>query len=60
MDDVVVVDADDTCSIEWNREGDVSALRRYYALKDEAHVTVEESKRTWIDTPFSLFALQCE
>ena len=34
-------------------------LRKYFALKDEAHETVVESKRLWQDTPFSLFATQC-
>jgi serine/arginine repetitive matrix protein 2 len=60
VNDVMVVDADDVRSMDWNEEGDVSALRKYYALKDEAYITVEESKRTWADTPFSLFAVQCE
>ncbi|KAI0064426.1 hypothetical protein BV25DRAFT_322323 [Artomyces pyxidatus] len=60
-DSVIVVDADDTASVgslEWDDEHGVLAMRRYYALKDEAHVTVEESKRVWIDTPFSLYAMQ--
>lgn len=34
-------------------------LRKFYALKDEAQEIVVESKRTWQDTPFSLFAIQC-
>ncbi|GLB36845.1 hypothetical protein LshimejAT787_0311320 [Lyophyllum shimeji] len=42
----------------WDDENGIIALRRYYALKDEAHTTVVESKRTWLDTPFSIFAVQ--
>ncbi|KAJ7712611.1 hypothetical protein DFH07DRAFT_1019380 [Mycena maculata] len=34
------------------------ALRRYYGLRQEAEDTVSESKRTWSDTPFSVYALQ--
>lgn len=33
-------------------------MRKYYALRDEAENVVVESKRTWLDTPFTLFALQ--
>jgi len=42
----------------WDDERGITALRRYYALRDEAENTVTESKRTWLDTPFSIFALQ--
>jgi serine/arginine repetitive matrix protein 2 len=59
---VIVVDSDadsPRSSIDWDPNHGIS-LRRYYALKDEAHDTVEESKRVWIDTPFSVFALQCK
>ncbi|KAG5650532.1 hypothetical protein H0H81_011921 [Sphagnurus paluster] len=42
----------------WDDENGIIALRKYYALKDEAQTTVTESKRTWLDTPFSVFALQ--
>jgi hypothetical protein len=28
-------------------------------LRDEAQDTVVQSKRTWEDTPFSVFAVQC-
>ncbi|KAJ8520630.1 hypothetical protein ONZ45_g2582 [Pleurotus djamor] len=42
----------------WDDEQGLLALRQYYALRDEAHVTVSESQRVWLDTPFSLFALQ--
>lgn len=58
-DDVVVVEAD-TESGYWNDDRGFLALRKYFALRDEAHVTVEESKRTWIDTPFSVYAVQCK
>jgi len=33
-------------------------LRKYYALRDEAQTTVSESRRMWLDTPFSLSAIQ--
>ena len=42
----------------WDDECGITTLRRYYALRDEAENVVVESKRTWLDTPFSLFALQ--
>ena len=64
---VYVVDADDTRSIEsgnsislWDDDRGIIALRKYYALRDEADSTVAESKRIWLDTPFSMFALQCK
>ncbi|KZT25561.1 hypothetical protein NEOLEDRAFT_1178340 [Neolentinus lepideus HHB14362 ss-1] len=54
---VLVVDQDiDT--MEWDGEGGPTVLRKYYALRAEAHETVKESKRVWIDTPFSVFAVQ--
>jgi hypothetical protein len=28
-------------------------------LRDESHTTVSENRRAWLDTPFSLFAIQC-
>lgn len=62
---VYVVDADDTRSIDsgnsislWDDDHGIVALRKYYALRDEAENTVSESKNMWLDTPFSLFALQ--
>ncbi|KAK0232546.1 hypothetical protein IW262DRAFT_1725 [Armillaria fumosa] len=60
---VFVVD-EDTASIHsptatWDDERGILALRRYYELRDEAESAVTESKRVWIDTPFSLYALQC-
>ncbi|KAK7047178.1 hypothetical protein VNI00_006844 [Paramarasmius palmivorus] len=42
----------------WDDERGIVALRRYYDLRHEAEYTVEESKRIWVDTPFSLYALQ--
>ncbi|KAF8867965.1 hypothetical protein CPB84DRAFT_1810241 [Gymnopilus junonius] len=42
----------------WDDERGIVALRKYYALRDEAHETVSESRRQWRDTPFSLFAIQ--
>ena len=63
---IFVVDAD-TASIHskleesvYNDEQGIVALRKFYALRDEAENTVSESKRIWLDTPFSLFAVQCE
>lgn len=44
----------------WDDERGIIALRRYYALQDEVQSTVTESKRIWSDTPFSIFAVQCE
>jgi len=41
----------------WNDERGIVALLKFYALRDEA---VSECKRTWMDTPFSIFALQCK
>ncbi|KAJ7088519.1 hypothetical protein B0H15DRAFT_841620 [Mycena belliarum] len=42
----------------WDDERGIIALRKYYALRHEAEDTVSESKRTWSDTPFSVYALQ--
>ncbi|KIJ60131.1 hypothetical protein HYDPIDRAFT_32553 [Hydnomerulius pinastri MD-312] len=58
---VFVVDPE-TSSVDslsmWDDEKGITTLRKYYALKDEAQDTVIESKRVWLDTPFSLFAVQ--
>jgi len=43
----------------WDDEKGVTALRRYHALQDEAQSTVMESRQVWLDTPFSIFAVQC-
>ncbi|KAG1849200.1 hypothetical protein F4604DRAFT_1811164 [Suillus subluteus] len=42
----------------WDDERGITALRKYYALRDEAEDTVTESQRVWLDTPFSVFAVQ--
>ena len=58
---VYVVESDgDSIYGECDDERGITTLRRYYALRSEAEVTVGESKRLWMDTPFSAFALQCE
>ncbi|KIK98105.1 hypothetical protein PAXRUDRAFT_725108 [Paxillus rubicundulus Ve08.2h10] len=58
---VFVVDPE-TSSVDslsmWDDESGITALRKYYALRDEAQDTVTESKRVWLDTPFSIFAVQ--
>lgn len=41
-------------------ESGITSMRKYHALKEEAQDTVVDSKRVWIDTPFSLYALQCK
>jgi len=62
---VFIVDSD-TASIHsrsdevmWDDEHGIVVLRKFYALRDEAVETVTKSKRMWMDTPFSLFAVQC-
>lgn len=59
---VFIVDPSDSASIHsidsWDEERGIMALRRYYDLRSEAEYTVTESKRIWVDTPFSLYALQ--
>ncbi|KAG1727136.1 hypothetical protein EDB19DRAFT_1914356 [Suillus lakei] len=42
----------------WDDERGIMALRKYYALRDEVEDTVTESQRVWLDTPFSVFAVQ--
>jgi hypothetical protein len=44
----------------WDDERGIVALRKFYALRDEAENTVLESKKIWTDTPFSVFAVQCK
>lgn len=46
--------------VQWDEEENGMILRKYYAWEDEAQITLQESKRMWEDTPFSLFALQCK
>lgn len=50
-------DSDGT-DIEWDDERGIIALRKCGVLKNEADDAVTESKRIWLDTPFSLFAVQ--
>lgn len=57
-DNVIIVDPDDTGSIDWDERG-IAALHRYFTLKDEADVTISESKYVWPDTPSSIYAVQC-
>jgi hypothetical protein len=62
---VIVVDAE-TASIDldvksaWDDEKGIITLRKFYALRDEADNTLEESRRVWEDTPFSVSAVQCK
>lgn len=57
-DNVIIVDPDDVSTVEWDERG-IVALRRYYTLKDEVDVTIKESKQLWLDTPLSIYAVQC-
>lgn len=59
---VFIVDPSDTASMHsidsWDEERGILAMRRYYELRSEAEYTVTESRRVWVDTPFSVYALQ--
>ncbi|KAJ4485212.1 hypothetical protein J3R30DRAFT_3696531 [Lentinula aciculospora] len=59
---VFIVDPADNASIHsmdsWDDERGIVAMRRYYELRSEAEYTVSESRRLWVDTPFSIYALQ--
>ncbi|KAI0938313.1 hypothetical protein AcV5_000019 [Taiwanofungus camphoratus] len=58
-DSVFIVDGDtESMPSDWDEEHGITTLQRYYALRDEAQETVVESKQTWVDTPFSIFAVQ--
>jgi serine/arginine repetitive matrix protein 2 len=57
-DNVIMVDPEDTPIVDWGERG-IVALRQYYTLKDEVDVTIKESKQLWLDTPFSIYAVQC-
>lgn len=58
---VYIVEGDsDSMYGDWDEETGIMTLRHYYALRDEAQETVTESRRVWVDTPFSVFALQCK
>lgn len=52
------VDSVDAVSM-WDDESGITSLRKYYTLREEAQDTVTHSKRVWLDTPFSLYAIQC-
>ena len=53
-----IADDSDSTDTEWKDEHGIIAMRRYGALKNEVDDAVMESKRVWLDTPFSLFAVQ--
>jgi serine/arginine repetitive matrix protein 2 len=55
---VHIANDSDGTDAEWDEERGIVAMRKYGALKDEADDTVIESKRVWLDTSFSLFAVQ--
>ena len=55
---VHIIDDSDGMEVEWDNERGIVAMRRYGALKNEADDAVTESKQIWLDTPFSLFAVQ--
>jgi hypothetical protein len=57
-DNVIIVDPDDASTVELDERGAL-ALRKYYTLRDEVDVTIKESKQSWLDTPFSIYAVQC-
>jgi serine/arginine repetitive matrix protein 2 len=57
-DNVIIVGPNDVSTVEWDERG-IVALRKYYTLKDEIDVTIKESKQSWLDTPFSIYAVQC-
>lgn len=42
----------------WDEEKGMMSTRSYFTLREEAHETVTESKRTWQDTAFSIDSLQ--
>ncbi|KIM75320.1 hypothetical protein PILCRDRAFT_92174 [Piloderma croceum F 1598] len=55
---VVDPDTEDLDSPMWDDQNGITQLRRYYTLREEAEDTVMHSKRVWLDTPFSVYALQ--
>ncbi len=56
-DNVIIVDPEDASLTDWDERG-IASLCRYFTLKDEADVTIRESKQVWSDTPFSIYAVQ--
>jgi len=59
---VYIVDPAETGDVDsvWDDDRGIVALRRYFALRDEAENLVTESRKVWEDTPFSIFATQCK
>lgn len=57
---VYVVDPDNISLNSDSMWDDDDTLRKYHALRQEAEYTVTDSRRVWMDTPFSLFACQCK
>ena len=55
---VHIANDSDSTKAEWNDERGIVAMRRPGDLKNEAYDMIMESKRVWLDTPFSLFAVQ--
>ena len=46
--------------VQWENEDVGPALRKMLELQAEARQVLSASRNQWEDTPFSLFALQCE
>ncbi|KAK7014020.1 hypothetical protein R3P38DRAFT_2720656 [Favolaschia claudopus] len=57
---IFVVDGSNAGSMDLSAGGAEwhDVLRKYYTLRNEAEDAVTESRRVWMDTPFSLYALQ--
>jgi serine/arginine repetitive matrix protein 2 len=58
-DDVIIVD-EGRISLVWDDEESVAQMRKYYNLREEAENILQDSKRMWLDTPFSAYAMQCK
>lgn len=50
----------DVNAAQWESEDVGPALRMMRALQLEARMTVDASRRQWVDTPYSIDALQCK
>jgi len=57
-DGVIIVDPDDDSTVQLDERG-IVALNQYYTLKDDVDTTIQESKQLWLDTPLSIYAVQC-
>ena len=57
---VHIVQWDDDLDGQHEEDDTGPVLRRFYALKNEALEILLASRREWVDTPMSLFALQSE